>query len=71
MKILFENMHKANKKSFLHERGSEFVIGYYFIGWSNIQFGIHIDLFSRNFQLYLPGGFLHIGLEISSFTTKK
>ncbi len=38
-----------------------FVYYYYFVGWSCISLGIHVDLSLPNFELHVPFGFFRIG----------
>ena len=41
--------------------GPRFVAYYYFIGWENISFGLHVCLGLPNVEIHLPFGFVRIG----------
>jgi hypothetical protein len=39
----------------------KFVFYFYFVGWSCLSFGFHIDVSIPNMELHLPFGFVRIG----------
>jgi hypothetical protein len=39
----------------------KFVHTYYFVGWDDINLGIHISLTMPNIEIHLPFGFIRLG----------
>lgn len=46
--------------SFTGFKNNKWIIGWWFLGWNNIQLGINICL-EGNIEIHLPFGFLIIG----------
>ena len=40
-----------------------FIFYFYFVGWSCISLGIHVDLSLPNLEVHLPFGFIRIGYD--------
>lgn len=41
----------------------KFIAYFFFIKWSCISFGFHIDIASPNIEIHIPFGFFRIGWE--------
>ena len=41
--------------------GPEWVCYFYFVEWSHISLGFHVDLATPNIEIHLPFGFIRIG----------
>lgn len=45
------------------QKDRQFVAYWFFVSWSAISFGVHVDFMCPNLEIHLPFGFFRIGWQ--------
>ena len=50
--------------------GDRWIIYYYFIQWSHVSLGLHVDFSVPNVEVHLPFGFIRVGRKTPDANSK-